>query len=531
METKHSSERSPDMDTNFAATIKEKKHHFHFQTIFYVFVMCSGTISYAYSAGVIGNLIAQPSFYSYMKLTPQNTAPLIGAISSLYYVGGVFGAIAGHVVADRYGRKASMLLGSIVLTIATALCAGSTHIAMFIVFRCVSGFGALMVAMIVPLWITECVAPEVRGAFAQCHGVSISLGYMISSYVGVGFFLHVDPTSLAVWRGQAAIGIVPIICLLVGLYWIPESPRYLLMKGRDKEAHDIICKLHGTADDTRFAEMEAFQMKKQIEFDRTLHSTWKEMFRRPSLRKRVFLTVLLVFSVLSTGNLIIVLYGTILFANLGFDPEKQQQLQAGELAAVVPGLVAAIFFTEKFRRNRMVAFGLAISAVILACFTAVTAIFLDKPDNRSGQVAGVVLLYLYLVLTAAFLEGPNAYYSAEFYPTHLRAKGQTVNIVTYCVVSILWTQAASSAIADIGWKFFLVFISITAITTPIMWFYFPNTQGKTLEEIALLFGDADMVVVRQEVIYVDAESHTVRAKTDRDVDAGVAQELENAEEV
>ncbi|KIX98596.1 uncharacterized protein Z520_05897 [Fonsecaea multimorphosa CBS 102226] len=489
----------------------EGKRHFRLRTIFSVVVMCLGSISYAYSAGIIGNTIAQPSFYQYMKLNDTNSAALLGAATSLYYTGGVFGALSSHWIGDRFGRKTSIYIGGAIIVVSAALCAGSVHIAMFIVFRFVSGFGALILSMTIPVWITECVPPEVRGAFAQFHAVGVSTGYLLASYVGVGFYVNVSHTSLATWRGPQAIGAVPAICLLCGLWWVPESPRYLLMKGKEGEARNIIRKLHSSSGDTRFAEIEAFQMKKQIELDRTLPSSWAEIFRRPSLRKRMLMTVFVVFSVLSSGNLTIVLYATQLYEALGFDALKQQLLQAGQLAAVMPGLFAAIFFTEKFRRPTMVAVGLSGMVIVLSCYTAVSAQFANS-SNKSAQIAGVALVYLYLVLSAALTEGPCAYWSAEFWPTHLRAKGATINVVTFCVVSILWTQSASSAIANIQWRFFLVFICITAINAPIIYYFFPDTQGKSLEEVALLFGDTDLVVVRQEDIVLDADSHRITGK-------------------
>ncbi|KIW29745.1 uncharacterized protein PV07_05534 [Cladophialophora immunda] len=521
------------------ASATKGKRHFRLRTIFSVVVMCLGSISYAYSAGIIGNTIAQPSFYRYMKLSDTNAAALTGATTSLYYAGGVFGALSSHSIGDRFGRKTSIYMGGAIIVryflctdfefpcdpvsswlqadsnsqvVSAALCAGSVHIAMFIVFRFVSGFGALILSMTIPVWITECVPPEVRGAFAQFHAVGVSTGYLLASYVGVGFYVNVSPASLATWRGPQAIGAVPAICLLCGLWWVPESPRYLLMKGREEEARDIIRKLHSSSGDTLFAEMEAFQMKKQIELDRTLPSSWSEIFRRPSLRKRMLMTIFVVFSVLSSGNLTIVLYATQMYESLGFDALKQQLLQAGQLAAVMPGLVAAIFFTERLRRPTMVAIGLSSMVIVLSCYTAVSAQFAGQSNNRSAQIAGVALVYIYLVLSAALTEGPCAYWSAEFFPTHLRAKGATINVVTFCVVSILWTQSASSAISNIQWRFFLVFICITAVTSPIIYFFFPDTQGKSLEEVALLFGDTDLVVVCQEDIVLDAESHTITGK-------------------
>ncbi|EXJ76476.1 uncharacterized protein A1O5_00984 [Cladophialophora psammophila CBS 110553] len=106
----------------------------------------------------------------------------------------------------------------------------------------------------------------------------------------------------------------------------------------------------------------------------------------------------------------------------------------------------------------MAALGLSSMVILLSCYTAVSAQFSADSSNKSVRIAGVALVYIYPVFSAAFTEGPCAYWSAKLYPTHLRSKGATINVVTSCVVSILWTQSASSAIANIEWKFFLVFI-------------------------------------------------------------------------
>jgi sugar porter (SP) family MFS transporter len=510
---------------------EKRKRHFGPRMIFCIIIIMMGSLSYSYSAGVISTTIGQPSFYEYMGLnnSPHATA-LLGACSSLYYAGGVFGSFFSNFVGDRWGRKISIYTGAIIVLVSAALCAGSVNIAMFIVFRFISGFGGFMLLMSVPLWIIEVVPPEVRGAFAQCHSVAVSTGYLISSYVGVGFFLDLPVNSISVWRGPQAIGALPPIILLLGLWWVPESPRYLLMKGHVDKAREIVRSLHSAHGDTehRFAEIELFQMTRQIELDRTLPSSWLYIFRRPSFRKRMWMTVFIGFAVLSSGNLSISIYATVMLSNLGFDSTKQLLIQSGFFVAVLPGLFTSIFFTDHLRRPSMVGGGLFVLAVVLSCYTAVTASFLDVASNKPAQIAGVALIYIFEVFSAALVEGPLAYWAAEFYPTHLRAKGATLQTVTYACVSIMWSQSGSTAIANLGWKFFLIFICITIVTGNIIFWFFPNTQGKSLEEVALLFGDDDLVVLLQEDIRIDA-SHNITGKLLLDGEGKII--VENLEDI
>jgi MFS family permease len=203
-----------------------------------------------------------------------------------------------------------------------ALTAGSVHIGMFIAFRFVTGFGGFLLFVAVPLWITEVVPLEVRGAFAKFHGVCTSLGYMISSYVGVGFYVNVSTAGLNTWRGPLAIGALPPILFLCGLWWLPEWPRYLLMKGRTEQAWEIIRKFHTEPgnDDHRYAEIEMFQMKKQIELDRTLPSSWLFMLKTASIRKRMWMTFFIPFATLSSGNLSISTYFVIMLSQTAWSP-------------------------------------------------------------------------------------------------------------------------------------------------------------------------------------------------------------------
>jgi sugar porter (SP) family MFS transporter len=532
MTTDSAAPANPDSQPSNVVAATKGKQHFGAKMILSVLIMCMGTTTYSYNAGVIASTIGQPSFYAYMGLDQSShTTALIGATTALYYAGGIFGACAANVAADLLGRKMALYIGTFVSLAAVALTAGSVHISMFIVFRFFAGFGGFMLFVCVPLWITEVVPPEVRGAFAQFHGVFTSLGYMLSSYVGVGFYTNKSIQALSAWRGPLAIGVLPPLLFLTGLWWVPESPRFLLMKGRTDQAWDIIRRFHSKPgeDDTRYVEAEVFQMRNQIELDRTLPSSWTFMFRTPSMRKRMWMTVFIVFAVLSSGNLSIATFATIILSHTGWDPLAQLNIQAGMIASVIPGLLAAIWFTEKFRRPTMMATGLAGLCVLLSVYTAIAAsMHLADGGHRVAQIGGVVILYLYQIWGCAWSEGPLAYWAAEFYPTHLRARGQTITVVSYGAFSILWGQCTPTAIANLGWKFFLVFICITFVTTNVIYWYFPDTQGKTLEEIALLFGDDDLVVVRQQDIHIDANHHITAKMHNKVKDHAM---VENVEEI
>jgi MFS family permease len=137
------------------------------------------------------------------------------------------------------------------------------------------------------------------------NGVMIGVGYSIASYMGLAFFYSTSPT--AQWRGPLGIAIFFPALMLIILCFLPESPRYLLMKGRSEEAWKIISKIHSSKADpsSEFARSEFYQMQKQTELDRTLESSWKDLVTKESYRKRVLVGVGFAFFSQSTGAFVI----------------------------------------------------------------------------------------------------------------------------------------------------------------------------------------------------------------------------------
>lgn len=105
--------------------------------------------------------------------------------------------------------------------------------------------------------------------------------------------------------------------------------------------------------------------------------------------------------------------------------------------------------------------------------------------------------------------GPQFSYLGEIFPTHLRAKGVCLGVAMISLMNVMWLQAAPTAFANIGWKFYLVFIIPGTIGGILMYFYFPDTNGLPLEEVAAIFGDADEVAIYQADIEIDRNTHAV----------------------
>jgi MFS family permease len=266
--------------------------------------------------------IGQPGFYQYfgLELTGPGAAytnNILGAVNALFFFGAVCGALGGGPMADAIGRKYSLLVAAIVSIVGGALAAGSVHVAMLIVVRILQGSGLGALATLTPIYLSEASSPAKRGLLTGLHGFFLVSGYNISAWVGLGCFFS---KNLAFqWRAPIAFTCIPPLLLTIGTIFVPESPRWLLKKGRVDEAWINHSRLHFDPDDVNemAAKEEFYQMRKQIELESSYPTGYWAILTNKHYRKRAFLSCFVQLAANSTGALVINYYSVIIYTNLG----------------------------------------------------------------------------------------------------------------------------------------------------------------------------------------------------------------------
>ncbi|KIW82130.1 hypothetical protein AYO21_04273 [Fonsecaea monophora] len=486
---------------------------FNWYNFWICWLVSLGQVAFGYPASIISTTLGEPSFLVYMKLLSPTTGlpsgdadQLEGAMSGVFQAGAFFGIMIVSYIMDKWGRKAGVVFCSFWSLLGGALICGSNGTAMFITARFFAGMGSWGFLAVTPAYSAELAPPALRGFFVGLNGVNIAIGYAIAAYTGMGFFYVKEPQ--AQWRGPLGIALFFPLLMLAMLPFVPESPRYLLMKGREEEAEKIVLRLHAIPgdEDQEFARGEFYQMRKQAEFDRTLSVSWWDMFFKKSYRKRTILAMGFAFVGQSTGVLVINNYGPTLYKSLGYGTEDQLRLQCGWITTAIIGNAIGAVFMDRIGRKPLMLFGVGGCCFWLIIEAAMVASFAGT-DNTSGLAMGVAALFLFEVVYSCGVDVAGIVFYSEVFPNHLRAKGVCMSMAVVALTDLVYLQVTATAFANIGWKFYLVFIIICGVGTITMFFLLPETKGVPLEEVAKLFGDTETIMVYASDIHIDHNTH------------------------
>ncbi|KIM97589.1 hypothetical protein OIDMADRAFT_44281 [Oidiodendron maius Zn] len=466
-----------------------------------------GSLFTGYSAAIIVATVGQPSWYRSLNLESDTTAPgyshtttIIGAANGVFFAGGTLGCILGGWLGDKLGRVNGFRVAATVGIIGAAIQTGAANQAMYLVGRVITGLAAGQTMVAMPTYFSEVSPPKSRGLMAGAHGSGINVGYAIAGWVGFGCFF--ESTSSFGWRFPNAVLALWGLCLLAGSFFVPESPRWLVSKGQDEKALKILCKLHHDPADVedQFAHRELRFIKSQLEVDLTLitqHGQW-QLFTMPTYRRRSILGFVLMMGGQNIGVLVINNYNTLLYESLGLSNMQALVVGAAYNTWAAFANMGGATVSDRLGRRKALLIGYAGCVVMFIIATGLIAKF-SQNSSRTYAAAAVTFLFLYVFFYGAFIDVNQYIVATEIFPTHLRSQGSSYSLAAFFLTDVLWVDLAATAQATIGWKYYLVFLSLGIVHLIHLWFKLPETSGLALEEIDTLFGKDQIATADEEL--------------------------------
>ncbi|KAJ6514761.1 general substrate transporter [Mycena vulgaris] len=440
-------------------------------------------------SGVIGSVVSkQFDFFHVFFHQPGDN--IIGAIVSTFAGGCFFGAAAAGSLATRVGRKRTIQIGALVAMLGCSLQTGAKNVSYLIVGRLIAGLAIGCLSMVVPLYQSEISPPAMRGFLTGLTQFMISLGFLVANWVGYGCqFIRND----AQWRVPLGVQIFPATLLFLGMFVLPFSPRWLVDQGRHEEALAVVQLLHGNKQNQEFIELEFAEMLEQIQYEKENISTkFSDLWSTKPMLRRTLTGIAIQVCTQFTGINVSAYFQPTLYAALGLSGSKILMITGinGALGAVVT-LIFIYFILDRVGRKPPLIFGAVGMAISLAVEAAINAKWGGEDStNHAAQTAGVAFIIIFGSLFFSVSFGPVSWvYQSEIFPMRIRAIGTAVCTCANWACNVLISQVSPIGMSRLKYKFYILFVVTNIVNGLVVFFFFPETKGKSLEEMDAVFGD------------------------------------------
>ncbi|MCO5934702.1 sugar porter family MFS transporter [Mucilaginibacter sp. RB4R14] len=398
-------------------------------------------------------------------------------------VGCIIGVSFSGELSDRLGRKKMLMLSAVLFFISAAGTALSSGFTSLVLTRMLGGTGIGVASIVAPLYISEIAPAKVRGRLVTFYQLAITAGILVAYLTNsqlLSFSLsHKSGLSNSlfnlvlvkeVWRSMLGLGIIPSLLFFIGLAFVPESPRWLLQKGKITEGVAILTKIEDADTATKEADIIKNRTTKDV-------GTYKELFT-PALRKPLLIGILLpLFSQFSGINAVIY-YGPRILSDAGIN------ISNALLGQIVFGLanflftIIAIWKVDKMGRRPLYIAG-SLGATVSLFFTGWC--FFHGSTNSIALVISIILF----LACFAFSIGPLKFViAAEIFPTRIRGRALAISIMVMWIADTIVGQLTPILLGSIGPAYTFWFFSACCLLS--FWTVYkmvPETKGKSLEEV------------------------------------------------
>ncbi|KAF7301938.1 Hexose transporter [Mycena indigotica] len=454
-----------------------------------LFPTCIGVeMTSGFDSSMLNGLQAVDSWDTFFH-SPRST--LLGLMSSAYSLGAIIALPAVSYVNDTFGRRKAIIFGSMFMLLGAALQTAAHNFAMFVCSRIILGLGIPFAVVAAASLIAELSHPKERARMGSLFNSCFFIGSIVAAGVTLGTFSM--PSNWG-WRIPSLLQLTPSLIQLIFIPFLPESPRWLIEQGRGDEARAILEKYHGEGiNGEEFVKAEYAQIEKTLEMERESRSiTWLQFIKARGMQKRVLVASGLgLFTQWSGNGLTSYLLARIL-DQIGIHSNRTKNKI--NLALTCWGFVNATFFAltvSKFRRRTIY---LTCTVSLFLVFTSWTISSARYVQTGSDAASKAVLAFITLY-SPAYNIGYNALtytFLVELFPYHARAKGITI--------FQWWGRGASFfnqfvnpiGLARSGWRFYISYVVWLAFEILFVYFLFPETSNRTLEELAFLYEGDEM---------------------------------------
>ncbi|SPO01738.1 related to hexose transporter protein [Cephalotrichum gorgonifer] len=454
----------------------------------WVFLCCMGVeMTSGFDSQLINTLQFSESFQRYFGggRVDENgkyaiEPGLLGFVNSCYQLGSIFAVPIAPWVAQRWGRRWSIMIGSLIMVVGALIQerpvvpgrfrsdAYFLLVAMYIIARILLGMGILFAIISGAALIGELSYPKERPVLTSLFNSSYFIGQILASAIALG------------------------------TTEIKKSPRYLISHDKVDEASNILIKYHAEGDgESLLVKAEIAQIRETIKTEMEVSKqSWLDLIRQPGMRRRVYVSIFLGLFTQLSGNTLISYYSNILFDMMGFTSSyaKTRINVANACWGLINGTIIALIVT-RFKRRHMYMLSATCMCLVFTAFTvSLQRLQVADDAGMKNTAAGISTLFWYFAHSPSYNIGNNALtytYLIELWPYAQRSRGIGVQQLFGKLAGFFSTNVNSIALNAIGWRYLAIYCGWIFFELCIIFFLYPETSGRTLEELAFLFEDKE----------------------------------------
>lgn len=442
-----------------------------------------------FDSSMMNSLQAVDSWVDYFD---NPTSSRLGLLNAIYSLGALMAIPFVPTVSQYLGRRKTIVAASLWMMFGAGMQAGSINTDMFIASRWILGFGIPFAIVNASSLLGELGYPRERAILTSLFNASWFIGAIAAAGTTYGTF---QMKSTWAWRLPSLLQLVPTMFQVGFMYWCPESPRWLISRDRGDEAYALLKKIHSEGDDgEEFVRLEFAQIQSTIQQEKQLAKAfvWADVFRDAPMRRRFMLAGIVGFFTQWSGNGLLSFYMKKILNLVGI--EDARTVQKVILSNTCWGLINAVpiaLIAPRFPRRTMFLICTCGTAIVYTVWTIASARFDIEQTSRSA-IPVLVFIYVY---SPFYNIGWNALaytYMVEIFPYQQRSKGIAVEQLAVRCAVFFNSYVNPIALDDIGWKYYIVYCIWIVVEIATVYFLFPETHGRTLEELSFMFEGKSM---------------------------------------
>jgi MFS transporter, sugar porter (SP) family len=449
--------------------------------VFLSVVAALGGFLFGYDTAVISGTIAQVTEQFGLDALQQ------GWYVGCALIGSIIGVLFAGILSDKFGRKSTMILSAILFSTSAIGCAVSTDFNQLVIYRIIGGVGIGVVSIISPLYISEVAVAQYRGRLVSLYQLAVTIGFLgayLVNYQLLGYSMSNPDVSTGwwnmvfvseVWRGMLGMETLPAIMFFIIIFFIPESPRWLILKGKEEKATNILERIYTSSKEALFQLTETKSV-----LSSESKSEWK-LLLQPGIRKAVIIGVCIAVLGQFMGVNAVLYYGPSIFENAGLSGGDSLFYQV--LVGLVNTLttVLALVIIDKVGRKKLVYYGVSGMVIFLVL---IATYFIYGESWGISSIFLLIFFLFYVFCCAVSICAVVFVLLSEMYPTRVRGLAMSIAGFALWIGTYLIGQLTPWMLQNLTPAgTFILFAIMCVPYMLIVWKLVPETTGKSLEEI------------------------------------------------